>query len=87
MFAGFLAIGAAFASPPAAAQSYERDRTDMFGRNDRLEVFGEGWRGWFEDRERHGREEFERGYRLGRDDERRRDERHRSSYGYGDRDH
>lgn len=79
VFAGLLAAGMALAPAPAAAQSYERDRTDMFGRNDRLEMFGEGRRGWFEDRERGGRDEFERGYRLGRDDERGRNERHRTS--------
>lgn len=85
VFAGLLVAGATLAPSPAAAQSYERDRADMFGRNDRLEVFGEGRRGWFEERDRRGREEFERGYRMGRDDERRRGERHRSGYGDGDR--
>lgn len=36
--------------------------------SDRLEVFGQGQRGWFEQQERDA---YDRGYRAGREDERR----------------
>ena len=68
LLAGTLAAGAALAPAAAAAQYRERDR---------LEVFGPDDRGWFEERERYGHRQYERGYRLGREDERR---------AYGERD-
>jgi tetratricopeptide (TPR) repeat protein len=55
-------IGAAAVGLPAPAMAQDRDR---------LEVFGPGERGWFEDRDSYLRGQYERGYRMGREDERR----------------
>ena len=77
LLTGLLAAGVALAPAPAVAQSYDRDRAEVFGRGDR---------GWFEDRERYARDQYERGYRTGRDDERRASEERvrRGSYGRGE---
>ena len=63
MLAATAAVTASLAvtSMPAAARSEDRDR---------LEVFGPGERGRIEERGGSTREQFERGYRVGRDDER-----------------
>ena len=73
--------GAALAPAPAAAQSYGQNRSGDDGRyGDRGGRYGD------RDMDRHGREQFERGYRQGRDDERRRGEQQRYGSGRGERE-
>lgn len=79
--AGFLGTCVMLAPISVTAQPNDRER-GWFG--DRAEVFGEGRRGWFEERDRYERDAFERGYRQGRDDERRRAERARTGRDYGE---
>lgn len=85
LLAAALAGATALAPMPGAAQS----DLEAFGEGRRGwfegQAIGEGRRGWFEERERLGRERFERGYRQGRQDERSVGERDRSdrNHGYG----